>query len=193
MGALTSLHTPAPPLPYWLDSCELTVLSACTIFVVLYLIRRGGEPLARFGVDGPKFSDVPVGIVLLFLWILLFYLRIAVFPLADEPTGTRFLPPRDRADYVLMVIKFTVAAYAEELVTRAYLITRLTGLLGSPAKAVVLAAVAFASYHAYQGVGGLVDLFIFGLAFGVAYLLFGRVWPLAIGHALSNIMVDMSP
>jgi membrane protease YdiL (CAAX protease family) len=91
-----------------------------------------------------------------------------------------------------MVVKFLVAAYAEELVTRAYLITRLTGLLGSPTKAVVLAAATFASYHVYQGVGGLVDLFVFGLAFGVAYLLFGRVWPLVVGHALANVMVDLA-
>jgi membrane protease YdiL (CAAX protease family) len=194
MGALTSLHTPAPPLPYWLDAAELTVLNACPMFVVLYLIRRGGEPWARFGVDRLRFSDFPFGIAMFVLSVALVYLRVAVLPLPDEVTWTSFVSPRGPVDHTFMVLKYAVGAYSEELITRAYLITRLTGLLGSPTRAVVLAALAFSSYHVYQGVAGTVDVFVFGLVFGVVYLLFGRIWPLVIGHALSNIMADlMSP
>jgi membrane protease YdiL (CAAX protease family) len=191
-GALVSLHSPAPPLPYWLGACQLTVLSACSSFVVLYLIHRGGEPWSRFGLDMPRFSDVPLGMALVVLWLVLLYLRAAVRPWSDTSTGYNFVTPRSSAEYGLMVIQNGVAAFSEELIVRAYLITRLAGLLGSPTRAVVLAAVAFASYHVYQGLPPLVDVFLFGLVFGIAYLALGRIWPLVIGHALFNIMLDLT-
>ena len=33
---------------------------------------------------------------------------------------------------------------------------------------------------------------LFGLVYGSAYLLLRRVWPLAIGHALYNIRLDLA-
>jgi hypothetical protein len=72
------------------------------------------------------------------------------------------------------------------------LITRLEELLQSRGKAVVLAAVAFASYHAYQGVAGVVATFLMGLTFGAAYLGLRRIWPLVIGHALYNIILVLA-
>jgi membrane protease YdiL (CAAX protease family) len=191
VSALVSLHTPAVRLPYWLEACEWIVLNGCPLFVVLYLIRRGGEPWARFGVDRPRFSDFPFGVVLLILGFLLEFGRRAVLPLPESTSGGYVLP-RGPVDHALMVVKFAVGAYSEELITRAYLITRLTGLTGSPTKAVGLAAVAFTSYHIYQGAAGTVDVFIYGLVFGVVYLLYGRIWPLVIGHALFNITLELA-
>jgi membrane protease YdiL (CAAX protease family) len=90
-----------------------------------------------------------------------------------------------------MLLKESANGFTEELVTRAYLITRLEVLLRSRMAAVFLSATAFASYHAYQGPAGLVGAFLFGLAFGLAYLGVRRVWPLALGHALFDIHIEL--
>jgi membrane protease YdiL (CAAX protease family) len=189
--ALVILHTPGRPLPYWLDCLYSAVLSGCPLFVVMYLIRRGGEPWDRFGVDAPRFTDLLFGMAFLVVAEMLVYLRVAVLPLPETPIGGGYPRPRGGLDYTLMLVKYTVGACSEELITRAYLITRLKDLLGSVPKAVLAAAAAFASYHLYQGWTGTIDVFVFGVVYGVAYLLIGRLWPLVVGHALFNIRLDL--
>jgi membrane protease YdiL (CAAX protease family) len=107
------------------------------------------------------------------------------------PSSPWLLVPRGPGDHVMMVVQYALSAFAEELVTRAYLITRLKALLGSRGEAVLVAALLFASYHAYQGLSGAVDALAFGLAYGVAFLALGRVWPLVVGHALFNIRLEL--
>ena len=88
--------------------------------------------------------------------------------------------------------KYLIATFAEELVCRAYLITRLEVLLRSRLWAVLLSAGAFASYHAYQGVNGTTFAFLFGVSFGAIYLFLRRVWPLALGHAMYDVLLELS-
>ena len=89
------------------------------------------------------------------------------------------------------MVKYSLSAFAEEVVTRAYLITRLAVLLRSRGEAVLVAAIVFASYHAYQGAFGTAHAFVFGIVYGVAFLATGRLWPLVIGHALYNIRLEL--
>jgi len=181
---------PYPPIPYWADTVDLTVLSACEIFVVLYLLRRSGEPLDRFGVDRPLWVDVPLGFVLIICTYFVAKLAAAFGPLSDIATPYPFPRPSGLPGLAMGLIKFGVAAYSEELVFRGYLITRLGTLLGSNGRAVLTAAVLFGLAHGYQGPTGIVFTFLFGLAYGTVYLGMGRIWPLAIGHALSNLIID---
>jgi membrane protease YdiL (CAAX protease family) len=88
------------------------------------------------------------------------------------------------------VVKFAAGGFAEELIYRAYLITRLAALLRSRGRALVAAAGVFAAAHAYQGPAGVFFTFLFGLAYGGVFLWGRRVWPLALGHALTNLMWD---
>jgi membrane protease YdiL (CAAX protease family) len=189
LGAITSPAYSGPAFPYWADTVFLTGNSICTAFVTLYLIARSGEPWARFGLPPPVLSDVWLGAVMVIVawvsWVA--YLRIAnLVPPIDQ-----FPKPRGPDDYVMMVVKFAASAFAEELVTRAYLITRLEQLMRSRGVAVVLAAILFASYHAYLGLSGVVYAFVVGIAFGIVFLIVRRVWPLALGHAVFLIRVDL--
>lgn len=184
---------PLPPPPYWFDALELTVLSGCTVFVTLYLIHRSGEPWGRFGLTRPGRWDVLLGIGLFLaaeaLWL---FCCSRVSWDGGPSSGDLFPRPRRPADYALMVLKFGAAGFAEELVYRAYLITRLELLLQSRGAAVLLSGALFAACHAYQGAAGVADKMAFGVAYGVAFLLLRRVWPLAIGHALYNIRIDLA-
>jgi membrane protease YdiL (CAAX protease family) len=116
-----------------------------------------------------------------------------VFDRAGLPTGRYWVVgPQGPAEAFVMVVKLGVSAFSEELIARAYLITRLADLLGSRGWALVLAAAAFASYHVYLGPTALVSTFLVGLAYGAIYLGVGRIWPLVFGHALYNILLELA-
>jgi membrane protease YdiL (CAAX protease family) len=181
----------APLAPYWLDSLALAGLSACTVYVTLYLIRRSGQPWNQFGLGLPQTSDLFLGFGALIVAeaILWFEFRLGVLGGSSpaEPPS-----PRESLDYAIMFPKIAIAAFAEELVTRCYLITRLEQLLRSQWRAVLFAAIAFASYHIGWGLGGAIYALAFGLAYGIIYLANRRVWPLVVGHTLYNLHGELS-
>ncbi|MBN9519053.1 CPBP family intramembrane metalloprotease [bacterium] len=191
VSTVTTFYAPSAPLPFWLDALQLVVLGGCTIFVTLYLVRRGGDGWAAIGVTRPGVVDVAGGLVLLFAAFVVWRLT-AGLPDVGRPKATPLPRPDGELDYVLLVVKYGVSAFSEELVCRAYLVTRLAVLLRSRAAAVVYAAAVFASYHAYQGVQGVGSAFALGVVYGAAFLLIHRVWPLAIGHALYNLLADLA-
>ncbi len=176
--------------PFWLYSVNSLFYSASTSFLVLYLIYRSGEPWAAFGIQRPLPRDVGLGILVYFANVFLFWF-LGSFPIPDLLDTHHLDVPRKVTDYLLMVASISASAFAEELVTRAYLITRLERLLRSQARAVILSAAWFASYHLYYGVGGVIDMMMWGIVFGILYLLIRRIWPFAIGHMLWNVMAAL--
>lgn len=138
--ALTSLTATSSALPYWLDAVQLVVLGSCTIYVTLYLIHRSGDPWTQFGICRPRMWDFPLALCLIALAELIGYVQINWSFQATGSSGYQFSRGRGNADYVWLVLKYAVGSLAEELVTRAYLITRLTKLLRSRGQAVFVAA-----------------------------------------------------
>ncbi|MDB5310724.1 MAG: putative conserved integral rane protein [Gemmataceae bacterium] len=190
-AAVASACSPTPPPPYWVDAVQLTALSGCQIFVTLYLIHRSGEGWGRFGIARPRGSDLVLGLVLTTMAGLL-WAALPDFPSGgSKPGGYPFPLPRYPADFALLVVKYGTATFAEELVTRAYLVTRLEVLLRSRTEAVLVAAVLFASYHIYQGAEAVVYALAFGVMYGAVFLVLRRVWPLAVGHALYDIQIEL--
>ncbi len=191
VATVTTFFAPPTPLPFWLDALQLVVLGGCTIFVTLYLVGRSGDRWATIGVTRPGVMDAAGGLVFLFAAFVLWRLT-AGLPDVGRPKAVSFPRPDGELDHVLLAVKYGVSAFSEELVCRAYLVTRLAGLLRSRAEAVVYAAAVFASYHAYQGLQGVGSAFALGVVYGAAFLLIGRVWPLAVGHALYDIWADLA-
>ncbi len=175
--------------PFWIEFVSLLAYSACAMYITLYLVFRSGESWERFGITRLRASD-------LFLCFVLFLVARIVHVVWWELTGgmetfgvCSF--PSSRLDYALLIVTYGVAGLSEEIITRAYLITRLERLLRSRFLAVLTSAALFASYHLYQGVGGAFYALLFGLAYGGAFLLLRSVWPLAMGHALYNIYLEL--
>lgn len=188
-NAITSLSTSFPALPPWADAFQLIVASCCSIFVTLYLIHQSGESWQRFGLVRFSVWDILLGFILLLVAQIIFT-RSVFFTLAGAPTLDR--APRPAVENLMMVVKYIFSGTAEEIVTRAYLITRLTELLRSRGWAVLVAGLLFGSYHLYQGWHDCMLVCIFGIAYGIAFLLIRRIWPLVIGHALYNIWLDLA-
>jgi membrane protease YdiL (CAAX protease family) len=193
--AIVHALDPEPPWPlsYWAHTLTLTTQSVCTAFIVLYLLHCSGEKWERFGLVRPRLSDfLLLAPALLLMDWMVWELRWMLIPRLDSLPASTWLPkPRYPADYAMMVVKHAANAFAEELVTRAYLITRLEGLLKSPAAAVLLAAVAFASYHAYQKMDGLLEILLVGVTWGMVYLAVRRLWPFVFAHALFNVLIEL--
>ena len=173
---------------YWIQAVQRILYSGCAIYVTLYLIARSGEPFRAFGVARPRLLDVLIAAVLVCVTVLLSELYL-LLPVPIHEIWHQL--PKTQIDTVLMVAMYIVAAYSEELIMRGYLITRLTTLFRSRTEAVLIAAILFAAYHSYQGLFGVISTLAFGILYGVAFLLTGRVWPLALAHALVNIRLAL--
>lgn len=91
-----------------------------------------------------------------------------------------------------LAIAWIVGAFAEEMVFRAFLISRFeqvfAGLRRAAFVATILQAVLFGQQHYYyQGAAGWLANGAIGLVSGLLFLRFGRnLWPLVISHGLSN-------
>ncbi len=185
----TACH-PSPAFPFRVDAAYGLVLAACTIVATLYLMKRAPEGWAGFGVGRPRVIDLATALVLAEVcWIAA---RLASgLPQDGVPSRSAYPAPDGSAELALAAARNLVSAFSEELVTRAYLVTRLATLLRSRTEAVIGAAVLFAAYHLNQGPAGAAGVLLMGLGYGAAFLLLRRVWPLAIGHALYNTVLDL--
>jgi len=80
------------------------------------------------------------------------------------------------------------AAVCEEAAFRGYIMTRVKGIITHKGWLipVVLSSFAFASGHSYQGVGGLILLFIYGLLFCGLYIYTRSLWPCILAHFIQD-------
>jgi uncharacterized protein len=84
----------------------------------------------------------------------------------------------------LIPVGWGSAAFGEELLLRGFVLDRFALLFGTH-RAVVLQALLFALGHAYQGVTGMVNLFVVGLLLGIVYLRAQRnLWPAIVAHGI---------
>lgn len=79
-------------------------------------------------------------------------------------------------------------ALLEEVVVVGFVVRRLTQLGWPPAAAVGASAAIRASYHLYQGIGGLLGNLAMGVLFAALFLRWGRVMPLVVAHAIIDIV-----
>ncbi len=87
----------------------------------------------------------------------------------------------------LTVVRIVVAAFAEELVFRGYLYTRLERLLSSPLWATLLAALLFGVVHLNHGAAGALGAVFFGVLTTVAFAATRRLWPTTLAHVAYNL------
>jgi len=85
---------------------------------------------------------------------------------------------------VSLIVSWTLAAFGEEMVHRAYFMNRVTDLFGQSnitwAMSAVMSSVLFALTHRYQGVGGVIQSGVFGITMAGLYLLNKRKLSLPI-------------
>lgn len=180
LGAATPWFALSPVLGMLLPLC------AATLF-----LRREGRGWRELGFPRAmplgRFLGLSVGtfvfVILLVAFVLGPLLRwfgappVQLQPLIDLIEG-------DLATYLVFLfpIVWGSAAFGEELLVRGFVFDRLEALCGT-VWAVPLQAGLFALGHAYQGITGVVNVFVVGLVLGVVYLRAGRnLWPVIAAH-----------
>jgi len=182
-----------PVVKQSLVQAELSLAVQATAYSVLglYLILRSGEPPATFGLSRPRVSDLFLGLT---LWLGVFvmqYVAGAIIPqnlfgLPSRFTADFLPPPRTPLDYALVAMASCLNGFGEEVVMRAVLQTRLERLMRSAPSAIMLTSILFALYHAYYGLAGVLEIWLFGLAVGIVFRLRKCLWPVVIAHAMQD-------
>jgi membrane protease YdiL (CAAX protease family) len=115
----------------------------------------------------------------------------------DPEYGTRFdhIEGNLPAYLTIMLLVWTHGSFFEELLFRAFIITKTSQFLGGrwsgDLVALVVSSVFFGYRHAYyQGIHGALITGAGGFAFGLFYLWFGRrnIWPLILAHGIFNTL-----
>jgi hypothetical protein len=120
--------------------------------------------------------------------------RLVLGPLIARITGSppdlsALVSPGDGTALVQWMLQaWTLAAFAEEMVFRGYLLSRLTDLLGTTRGGRVIAIVtggtAFGIAHAYQGSAGVIATGAIGCFMGALYFRSERnLWSVILCHA----------
>lgn len=193
---------------------EVTIAAGLLACSLLGLFPFGGTPvLVAFGAlslwlrgEGPRgvglrrdpgwwrlaLIGVTVGVGYQFLSLYL------VEPLTARligrlPDVSMFASLKGNVRLVLfyLAISWTLAAFGEEFVYRGYLLNRVAQLRGGGRRAWLVSlgatAVVFGLGHVYQGAAGVIDTGLFGLLFGVLYVLAGRnLWVAVIAHGVAD-------
>jgi len=164
---------------------------AAPVLVIMALSRDSWQ---QFGIVRPRWIFDALGGCAIWVadiaahrFVMSLLPRSTLAGLASEQVhGTR---PEGTAELFLLVVACGAIGFAEELVMRAYLITRFQRLLSSTWIAVVVTTAMFASCHIYQGAAGVIGAAAGGLVYALAFCWFRRIWPVCIAHALYDFLL----
>jgi membrane protease YdiL (CAAX protease family) len=173
---------------------NLIVVPLSAILVLLWA-RRSGTPLAALGFVRPKSWVRTVFVGIVFGIALKFLMKAVVMPLlgADPINQSYHYLAGDRWALPGMLYAIVIGAgFGEETIFRGFLFERLGKLLGPGAKAktliVLLTAGLFGLAHYFeQGLPGVQQATIVGLAFGAIFAITGRIFMLMIAHAVFDL------
>lgn len=164
-----------------------------------WLLYRRGSTWADLGLRWPGSWWRTLGLTL-FVFVSFVLAATGFSAIADvfyEDIGASgrfdFVEGNVAGYLMIMALVWTHGSFFEELLFRAFVITKGSAALGggkvAVLAAVVLAAVFFGYRHYYyQGMNGALVTGGIGLVFGLIYIWFGRrnILPLALAHGLAN-------
>ena len=162
------------------------VFGLAPVALVIHLLHRDGDDVGAIGFrwdDGRR--DIARGVA---LFAVVGLVGLGIYLAAVCLGVNRFVvpapPPGHWWTYPAVAMNASGAAFLEEVVVLAYLITRLRQLAWSPVTIVLASALLRASYHLYQGWGGFLGNLLMGALFAVLFLKWRRAWPFVITHFL---------
>ena len=167
-------------------------LAAAQIALLLVIITVRGAPARRFGLRPVRARSAVVGIVAASLLGALLLGFDALARLLPASIAGKIAPESSwawNAPFLLIVPFAAATGYREELLFRAYLLTRLGDLGVPPVPSVFASALLFALGHLYQGPLAVAFALVQAAGFGWLFLRLRDLHALAIGHALYNLGV----
>jgi membrane protease YdiL (CAAX protease family) len=172
------------------------VVQLITILLVFVAVRTEKVNLDDLGMRGfNRWTVLQAVAFVIAANVVLSALQLALFAQSpgsfNEITG---IIPHTTYERLVWVILCAIVAVSEEIAFRGYILTRVTRLArGRVWVGTLVATLAFASGHLYQGFGGLVIIGIYGLMFAGLYLYTGSLYPGIIAHFLQDATILLLP
>jgi membrane protease YdiL (CAAX protease family) len=162
--------------------------------LVLFIVSLKQESWAELGLSTPRWGkDIIIGLATVFITALFWAPFIILFNKLRAPylreIADPVQSPSSIAEYLWIFTSAIMVGFAEELLTRGYLISRFLRLF-APWKSIVLSSLVFSAWHISKGIFGVTHTFIWGLVYGFTFFKTHRLWPVAIAHAINNIVGD---
>lgn len=158
------------------------------LLLVIVTVRYDGGGLSSLGIG--RFSldklflglafFVAAGTILSLIAVAVDYLGIGEF---QDPTP---LLPTTPFHKVVWTILSVVVAISEEVAFRGFALTRLAFMSKSRLIAAIIVSIGFAVGHYYQGLGGVIVIFVYGLMFAFVFFKTGSIWPGIVAHFLQD-------
>ena len=187
--ALSNLEQPVTNLiiRFYLPTLIFQMIVFCALSMI---IKKENSHIASVGFD--KFKYIYISYALIFLLVAgillkLFSELINRLEIADF-VKPEIMSPRSWYEIAVWIILSAVVAIVEESAYRGYLITRLTKLFKSRIAAMLIASLAFSAGHFYQGYGGVLLIFAYGVLFAGLFLYTRSIWPGILAHFIHNII-----
>ena len=168
-----------------------TVLFQILVFIsILLTLKKEDSHVSSTGFD--RFKYIYLAYALIFILLSSVLLMLVSTLLADSGIfdfiKARAITPESKLEIIVWIVLSAVVAIVEELAYRGYLLTRMTRLFKSKYAAVIVSTLAFAMGHFYQGLGGVILIFVYGLMFAGLFLYTRSLWPCIIAHFIHNVI-----
>lgn len=190
---------------FWTYAGPISLITAAG--VATWRLQRTGQSWSDLGLSAPASRTT------LAIWtVVALVVTMAAGILADTVTSSLMAPaseatqaidaryqgrfsnlPGNLSAYIFwLATAWIVGGFAEEMLFRGVVFTRLEQLMGrtrlATAMAVLGQGLLFGQQHYYyQGLPGLVSTALIGIVSGALFLVFRRsLWPLVISHGLGN-------
>lgn len=187
-----ALFRPEEACPFFITALITILRNIGLLALVFLLLRLRKEPLRRIGLTRQDLRKhilwgvavfplfyFSVGVLLdFFTWLGLSH--IEEVPVSLSPTGIWEIIPGG-----LLVL---VVAFAEEIIFRGYLFTRIKEITDNTWISVLLSVFLFSLGHAYEGGAGMLTVGYIGLVFSLLFLWKGSLTVVIVLHFLTNFI-----
>lgn len=171
----------------------MIVLPIGAVLVLLW-VRISKTPWSAIGYAKPKSWLTTISTGIIFGIAFKFFMKALMMPLfgADPVNQYYHFLAGNKVLLPAAIWAMLAAGFGEETVFRGYLFERLEKLLGASRTIkyliIVSTAVLFAlSHYASQGIAGMEQALITGLAFGIIYSLTKKIWIAMIAQAAFDL------
>lgn len=174
-------------------SAFILLEASITLLLMLLVLRMHGERLQNIGLRSDNWrSHAAVGLALVPVLFLVNALIANVFRIFLPKYFLERNPLIDmvktRRDLVLFLCSALYAGGFKEELQRAFILTRFGEHLGGVRIGLVIWSVAFGFGHYVQGVQGIVVASVYGMLFGILYIVRGSLIAPMVAHAVYDIL-----
>jgi membrane protease YdiL (CAAX protease family) len=190
LAAVLALQPNAGPTPPINNTNLLGIIvyELAVFAILLPFLRARGWTMERFGIRATvrdSLIGLGLAIVAYFAYVAEYSLVATVWPKVIKAALARDVVA-SHLSWPIVIVASSINPLWEELFVCGYIVSVVKDRWG-PHAAVNASTGIRVFYHAYQGIFGALSVAPFGLVLSYWYLRTGRLWPLIVAHAATDL------